>query len=320
MKNHDKLVAQSVFWDLFREHIVVMENLRRSTPRPTAEIEQLWTRVRIDAERIDSFWPGLIASFNVKLEDWDGLWPYLSAVVDAFRGETDLVNRVFIGHGHSSAWLSLKAFIADELRLDWDEFNRDSPTGYTTIHRLTEMLDRARLAFLVMTAEDELQGAVRRPRSNVIHEAGLFQGRLGFNRAIILLEDGCDAFSNVEGLTCIVFPSGNINASFDEIARVLIREGFDLPAPKTLNVAFSAKLQTTSVSGLMRVVWPDSSLVFRTRGTVKAKGTIDGEAFEGNLYPTDNGAHELHILRYICEKAGKKEGDTVNVFVEERLP
>ena len=35
---------------------------------------------------------------------------------------------------------------------------------------------------------------------NVVHEAGLFQGRLGFTRAIVLLEEGCAEFSNIQGL------------------------------------------------------------------------------------------------------------------------
>jgi predicted nucleotide-binding protein len=43
---------------------------------------------------------------------------------------------------------------------------------------------------------------------NVVHEAGLFQGRLGFERAIILLEEGCKSFSNIEGLGQIRFPKG----------------------------------------------------------------------------------------------------------------
>jgi predicted nucleotide-binding protein len=80
-----------------------------------------------------------------------------------FSQEANSINRVFIGHGHSSAWLSLKAFLADELSLVWDEFNRDSPTGYTTIDRLSDMLDRAKMAFLVMTAEDEVQGGCQAP-------------------------------------------------------------------------------------------------------------------------------------------------------------
>ena len=38
-----------------------------------------------------------------------------------------------------------------------------------------------------------------------MHEAGLFQGRLGFTRAIIMLEEGCEEFSNIEGLGQIRF-------------------------------------------------------------------------------------------------------------------
>jgi hypothetical protein len=34
-------------------------------------------------------------------------------------------------------------------------------------------------------------------RRHVVHEAGLFQGRLGFERAIILLEDGCKSFDQL---------------------------------------------------------------------------------------------------------------------------
>ena len=60
---------------------------------------------------------------------------------------------------------------------------------------------------------------------NVVHEAGLFQGRLGFTKAIILLQEGCEEFSNIEGLGQIRFPKGNIQAVFEEIRRVLEREG-----------------------------------------------------------------------------------------------
>ncbi len=59
---------------------------------------------------------------------------------------------------------------------------------------------------------------------NVIHEVGLFQGRLGFTKAIVLLEEGCEEFSNIEGLGQIRFPKGNIAAKFEEIRQVLERE------------------------------------------------------------------------------------------------
>ncbi|MCX5954458.1 MAG: nucleotide-binding protein [Cyanobacteria bacterium] len=39
-----------------------------------------------------------------------------------------------------------------------------------------------------------------RARQNVLHEAGLFQGRLGFARAILLPQDGVEAFSDGSGV------------------------------------------------------------------------------------------------------------------------
>ena len=132
---------------------------------------------------------------------------------------------IFIGHGRSSLWRTLKDFIAGRLQLDWDEFNRISPAGIGTIDRLRTMLDRASFAFLVLTAEDAHEDGTQHARENVIHEAGLFQGRLGFERAIILLEEGCEEFSNIEGLGQIRFPGGRIDAAFEEIRLVLEREG-----------------------------------------------------------------------------------------------
>jgi predicted nucleotide-binding protein len=133
--------------------------------------------------------------------------------------------KIFIGHGRSAAWRDLKDFIQDNLGLVPDEFNRESPAGKSNKERLLEMLDGASFAFLVMTAEDDRADGTKHARENVIHEAGLFQGRLEFERAIILLEDGCTAFSNIDGLGQIRFPPGNIMAKSEEIRKVLQREG-----------------------------------------------------------------------------------------------
>ncbi len=131
---------------------------------------------------------------------------------------------VFIGHGRSSVWKDLKDFIQDRMHLPWDEFNRVPVAGFTNITRLSQMLDEAAIAFLIMTAEDEQADGKQHARQNVIHEAGLFQGRLGFERAIILLEEGCEEFSNVQGLGQIRFPKGNVSAVYEDIRRVLERE------------------------------------------------------------------------------------------------
>jgi predicted nucleotide-binding protein len=94
----------------------------------------------------------------------------------------------------------------------------------TTAARLSELLDAAAFAFLILTAEDEQPDGTLCARENVLQEAGLFQGRLGFGRAIILLEEGCEEFSNIHGLGQIRFPRGNISAKFEDIRSVLERK------------------------------------------------------------------------------------------------
>jgi predicted nucleotide-binding protein len=133
--------------------------------------------------------------------------------------------RIVIGHGRSPLWRELKDFISERLGLDWDEFNRVATAGVATADRLLDMLNSASMAFLVATAEDETAEGRHMARQNVIHEIGLFQARLGFSRAIILLEEGCEEFSNIHGLGQIRFPRGNIAACFEDVRRVVEREG-----------------------------------------------------------------------------------------------
>jgi predicted nucleotide-binding protein len=133
--------------------------------------------------------------------------------------------KVFIGHGgQSSEWIKLEKFLRDRLHLSPLEFNSTSAAGVVTTERLMEMLGQADFAFLILTGEDEQGPGEFHPRLNVVHEAGLFQGKLGFKKAIILLEVGCEKFSNVHGLTDIRFPKRNIEAAFEQVRGVLERE------------------------------------------------------------------------------------------------
>ena len=136
-----------------------------------------------------------------------------------------LGTQIFIGHGRSHIWRALKDFLEDDLGLLVDEFNRIPTAGASITGRLETMLNSAAIAFLVMTGEDEQPSGELRARENVVHEAGLFQGRLGFERAVVLLEAGCEKFSNNAGLGHIPFPKDNIRAAFQDIREVLEREG-----------------------------------------------------------------------------------------------
>lgn len=149
---------------------------------------------------------------------------HLSDRNEKIMRQSRIGTNVFIGHGRDHAWKDLRDFVRDRLHLPWDEFNRVPVAGFTNIARLSQMLDGAAIAFIILTAEDERADGKYQARMNVIHEAGLFQGRLGFERAILVLEEGCEEFSNVQGLGQIRFPAGNITAVFEQIRQVLERE------------------------------------------------------------------------------------------------
>jgi hypothetical protein len=128
---------------------------------------------------------------------------------------------IFVGYGGGSqAWRDLRDFLL-RLGIEVETFQSESRVGQTITDVLEGMLDRANFAFLVHTAEDDMEGGRMRARQNIVHETGLFQGRLGFDRAIIIREEGTEDFSNVHGLQEIRFPSGQIRVCFGEVIEIL---------------------------------------------------------------------------------------------------
>lgn len=156
------------------------------------------------------------------------LWytQYMKEMIETDKGNTinNENKKYFIGHGGSLEWLKLKDFFKNTLKLPYEEFNCIPQAGNITGIRLKEMLESCCMAFLIMTGEDEHTDGTLHARENVIHEIGLFQAQLGYEKAIILLEEGCKIFSNIQGITYISFPKGNIKAAFEDIRNVLKRE------------------------------------------------------------------------------------------------
>ncbi len=165
-----------------------------------------------------------VGSCKVLSDNLVKLSSYLARKKRRVIKEDVIGTNIFLGHGGSYLWRELKDFIESRLRLPCDEFNRVPIAGITNVARLSEMLEASAFAFLILTAEDETLDGNNQARMNVIHEVGLFQGRLGFSKAIVLLEEGCAEFSNIQGLGQIRFPAGNIKASFEEVRHVLERE------------------------------------------------------------------------------------------------
>jgi predicted nucleotide-binding protein len=131
---------------------------------------------------------------------------------------------VFIGHGRSPLWRDLKDHLQDKHGVVVTAYETGARAGHSIRDVLEQLVDESSFALLVMTAEDEQADGALRARQNVVHEAGLFQGRLGFSRAIMIVEDGVEDFSNLHGIQQIRFNRGNIRETFGEVLATLRRE------------------------------------------------------------------------------------------------
>ena len=132
--------------------------------------------------------------------------------------------KIFIGHGRDPQWKDLKDHLHEKHGYSIEAYEIGSRAGHSIRDVLEDMLDESSFALLVMTGEDEDKEGKLHARENVIHETGLFQGNLGFSRAIVLLEDGTEEFSNLAGIQQIRFAKGNIKEAFGEVLAVLRRE------------------------------------------------------------------------------------------------
>jgi predicted nucleotide-binding protein len=129
---------------------------------------------------------------------------------------------VFIGHGHSEDWKQLRDHLQDMHGFEVEAYESGPRAGNTIENVLETMLAKATIAFFVMTGEDETVAGSMNPRLNVVHELGLFQGKLGFKKAIILLKRGAAEFSNIAGLQQIRFT--DIREVFGDVVATINRE------------------------------------------------------------------------------------------------
>jgi len=131
---------------------------------------------------------------------------------------------IFIGHGGSEQWKELKDQLHEKHKYEVEFYEIGARAGHAIRDILEEMLGKSSFAILVMTAEDKIEDGKMRARQNVVHELGLFQGKLGFTKAIVLLEEGTEEFSNIHGINQIIYGKGNIKETFGEVLATLRRE------------------------------------------------------------------------------------------------
>ncbi len=145
--------------------------------------------------------------------------------VEEFPSDDDKQpTKIFIGHGRSAQWKDLRDHLRDMHGIDVVAYESGARAGHTIRDIVEEMADQSDMAFLVHTAEDDMADGKQQSRPNVVHETGLFQGKLGYTKAIVLLEKGCEEFSNLAGVQQIRFAKGNIRETFGDVLATIKRE------------------------------------------------------------------------------------------------
>lgn len=134
------------------------------------------------------------------------------------EGEAMAGSKVFIGHGHSDTWRAVKDYVTEDLGMEIEEFEQEGVAGLQIKDRLEKMFLNARWAILVVTADEADDG---NPRANVIHEIGYAQGRLGWEQAIVLLENGCELPSNLNGTIYLPFDRNHVKQVFADLKKRL---------------------------------------------------------------------------------------------------
>jgi predicted nucleotide-binding protein len=135
------------------------------------------------------------------------------------------VDKVFLGHGRSLLWTKVERWLEKDKGLAVAAWETESHAGEQVVQVLEGLLDSSTFAVLVVTAEDATTTGTLRARQNVVHEVGLFQGKLGFKKVALLQQEGIESFSNIDGLQTIRFSEQRIEAAFPELERMMKREG-----------------------------------------------------------------------------------------------
>ncbi|WP_406408134.1 PfkB family carbohydrate kinase [Streptomyces halstedii] len=146
--------------------------------------------------------------------------------VGSGRGSAAAPEGVFIAHGRNSDWLAVKAFVEERFGLPVHSFESSSWGSRPVTEALQDYLQRCTFAICVMTAEDTTDEGRRLARQNVIHEIGLFQGRHGFDRVIVLAEQGCLSLPDTTTARTASFPRHAVDKAFWELDRALRESGF----------------------------------------------------------------------------------------------
>lgn len=131
---------------------------------------------------------------------------------------------VFIIHGHDEVnTLRLRVLLQDHFHLSPVLMKKEAGMSRALLTKFEDVASSCAIAFALMTPDDQILNGTSQyfqARPNVIFETGWFAGRLGVPRVCILLKDGTEVHSDIDGISRLSFKD-NVDERLIEIEREL---------------------------------------------------------------------------------------------------
>jgi predicted nucleotide-binding protein len=176
--------------------------------------------------------PGLtLDQFAQRLADTDALFAYLNRTANSslcceasFTSRIPSTKNIFVIHGHDELnTRRLTQLLQNHFNLNPIAMLSKPGMSRPLIEKFEDEAQTCSFAFGLFTPDDEIvkvSKQYKQARPNVIYEVGWFIGRLGKHRVTLLLQDGTDIHSDLDGVSRIHF-SDNVEDKFLDIQKEL---------------------------------------------------------------------------------------------------
>jgi hypothetical protein len=179
---------------------------------------------------------------TLSADDFSGLVIEFEHFFDTFSGfsEQEAINpssrpsptpagrNVFIIHGHDEMnSLRLQVLLRDHYNLSPIVMKKEAGMSRALLTKFEEVASFCSYAFALMTPDDQIKNREKQfsqARPNVIFEAGWFVGRLGMPRICLLLKEGTEVHSDIDGISRVVFRD-SVEERVLDIQRELVAVG-----------------------------------------------------------------------------------------------
>jgi predicted nucleotide-binding protein len=176
--------------------------------------------------------PGLsLDQFTQRLAEAEALLDYINRLADSslscqisFTSRIPSTKNIFVIHGHDELnTRRLTQLLQSHFNLNPIAMLSKPGMSRPLIEKFEDEAQTCSFAFGLFTPDDEIINVTNRykqARPNVIYEVGWFIGRLGKHRVALLLKQGTNIHSDLDGVSRILF-SDNVEDKFLDIQKEL---------------------------------------------------------------------------------------------------